>query len=232
MTRFLWITVYIGLLICRRHGREADAFHRYSMDSHTDRNTFHALTEMTRSMHVAMPTQNLAHNNPSGGSFCPPPPLPRSRPLQSTLPSTILNHIQQCLVMQAGTIQQTPPVSMVQAVSRTLVEVSILPLGYKVANLWSRQPSQATTCSRCSRRSSKSSMADAMMNFGLQVDKARFCQMFDHWKQENGESIAMFEQGLHSLYRDAWPDSDPRSPEAESTLQRHFMNGVRVSCLQ
>jgi len=42
----------------------------------------------------------------------------------------------------------------------------------------------------------------------------------------------MFEQGLQTLFREAWPNMDIKSPEADSTLQRHFLNNLRDSGLQ
>jgi len=42
----------------------------------------------------------------------------------------------------------------------------------------------------------------------------------------------MFEQALRSLFREAWPKTDIKSPDADSNLQRHFVNNLRDSALQ
>jgi len=45
-------------------------------------------------------------------------------------------------------------------------------------------------------------------------------------KQQEGESLAVFKQGLRALYREAWPKTDIRSPEANSLLRRKFVDGI------
>jgi len=42
----------------------------------------------------------------------------------------------------------------------------------------------------------------------------------------------MFEQALQSLFREAWPKTDIKSADADSNLQRHFVNNLRDSALQ
>jgi len=49
---------------------------------------------------------------------------------------------------------------------------------------------------------------------------------FDVRKQQEGESLAVFKQGLRALYREAWPKTDIRSPEANSLLRRKFVDGI------
>ena len=46
--------------------------------------------------------------------------------------------------------------------------------------------------------------------FALQDDVEHSRRLFDKKRQEDNESVAKFELGLHLLYREAWPNSDIR----------------------
>jgi len=45
-------------------------------------------------------------------------------------------------------------------------------------------------------------------------------------KQLEGEALAVFEQSLRILHREAWPKTDSKSPEADSLLRRKFVDGI------
>jgi len=49
---------------------------------------------------------------------------------------------------------------------------------------------------------------------------------FDVRKQQEGETLAVFEQSLRMLHREAWPKTDIKSPEADSLLRRKFVDGI------
>ena len=49
---------------------------------------------------------------------------------------------------------------------------------------------------------------------------------FDVRKQQEGETLAVFEQSLRMLHREVWPKTDIRSPEADSLLRRKFVDGI------
>lgn len=68
--------------------------------------------------------------------------------------------------------------------------------------------------------------------FSYVDDPERQKCLFDHRRQEDHETVAIFEQGLQSLFRESWPQVDIKSSEADSTLQRHFNNGLRDGNLQ
>ena len=68
--------------------------------------------------------------------------------------------------------------------------------------------------------------------FSYVDDPERQKRLFDTRKQQENESVAMFEQALRSLFREAWPKTDIKSPDADSNLQRHFVNNLRDSALQ
>jgi len=54
----------------------------------------------------------------------------------------------------------------------------------------------------------------------------RAMRHFDVRKQQEGETLAVFEQSLRMLHRDAWPKTDIKSPEADSLLCRKFVDGT------
>ena len=62
--------------------------------------------------------------------------------------------------------------------------------------------------------------------FGYVDEPDRAMRRFDVCKQQEGQSLAVFEQGLRALYREAWPKTDIGSPEADSLLRRRFVDGV------
>jgi len=68
--------------------------------------------------------------------------------------------------------------------------------------------------------------------FSYVDDPERQKRLFDTRKQQEHESVAMFEQALRSLFREAWPKTDIKSADADSNLQRHFVNNLRDSALQ
>ena len=45
---------------------------------------------------------------------------------------------------------------------------------------------------------------------------------FDSKRQLESETIAVFEQALRSIFREAWPTADIKAKEFDSMLQRHF----------
>ena len=55
---------------------------------------------------------------------------------------------------------------------------------------------------------------------------------FDVRKQLNGESLAVFEQGLRTLHGEAWPGVDLKSPDADSRLRRKFVDGLMDGQIQ
>jgi len=63
--------------------------------------------------------------------------------------------------------------------------------------------------------------------FALQDDVEHSRRLFDKRRQEDNESVAKFELGLRLLYREAWPTADIESADADSALQRQFVNGLR-----
>jgi len=55
---------------------------------------------------------------------------------------------------------------------------------------------------------------------------------FDNKKQLESETIEVFEQGLRTVFREAWLTGDPKSKENDSMLQRHFIDGLFDPALQ
>ena len=49
---------------------------------------------------------------------------------------------------------------------------------------------------------------------------------FDVRRQQDGETLTLFEQNLRILHREAWPKVDIKSPEADSLLRRKFVDGI------
>ena len=68
--------------------------------------------------------------------------------------------------------------------------------------------------------------------FGHMDKPERAMRLFDVAKQAEHESLALFEQNLRTLYREAWPDSDMKSKDADSLLQRRFVGGTLDAGLQ
>jgi len=59
------------------------------------------------------------------------------------------------------------------------------------------------------------------------IDKPeRAKRRFDNKKQLESETIEVFEQGLRTVFREAWPTGDPKSKENDSMLQRRFIDGL------
>ena len=55
---------------------------------------------------------------------------------------------------------------------------------------------------------------------------------FDNKKQLESETIEVFEQGLRTIFREAWATGDPKSKENDSMLQRRFIDGLFDPALQ
>jgi len=68
--------------------------------------------------------------------------------------------------------------------------------------------------------------------FGHMDEPERAMQLSDVVKQGELEGVALFEQNLRKLYREAWPDSDMKSKDADSLLQRRFIVGLYDPGLQ
>ena len=68
--------------------------------------------------------------------------------------------------------------------------------------------------------------------FGFVDEPERAMRRFDARKQQDGESLAVFEQNLRILHREAWPKTDLKSPEADSLLRRKFVDGIADRELQ
>ena len=62
--------------------------------------------------------------------------------------------------------------------------------------------------------------------FGFVDEPERAMRRFDVRKQLEGETLAVFEQSLRMLHREAWPKTDIKSPEADSLLRRKFVDGI------
>jgi len=62
--------------------------------------------------------------------------------------------------------------------------------------------------------------------FGHKDEPERAKRCFDNKKQLESETIEVFEQGLRTVYREAWPTGDPKSKENDSMLQRRFTDGL------
>jgi len=68
--------------------------------------------------------------------------------------------------------------------------------------------------------------------FGFLNEPERAMRHFDVRKQQDGETLAVFEQNLRILHREAWPKTDLKSPEADSLLSRKFVDGIADPELQ
>ena len=125
--------------------------------------------DMTRTVHTAATTKNgLYEHLPPTGILPQARPGPKLFPMSSDLPSTGLQQVQQWVATQASVPPPpTPPVSV--TISRTQTDISTLPQGYSASYIRSHNPSKSATDSRCSRRSSKSTVVDALANFGNQM---------------------------------------------------------------
>jgi len=62
--------------------------------------------------------------------------------------------------------------------------------------------------------------------FGFVDEPERAMRRFDVRKQLEGETLAVFEQSLRMLHREAWSKTDIKSPEADSLLHRKFVDGI------
>jgi len=62
--------------------------------------------------------------------------------------------------------------------------------------------------------------------FGFVDEPERAMRRFDVRKQLEGETLAVFEQSLRMLHREAWSKTDIKSPEADSLLRRKFVYGI------
>jgi len=51
---------------------------------------------------------------------------------------------------------------------------------------------------------------------------------FDVRRQQDGETLTLFEQNLRILHREAWPKTDIKSPEADSLLRRKFVAIIKT----
>ena len=68
--------------------------------------------------------------------------------------------------------------------------------------------------------------------FGHIDEPERSKRRFDNKKQLESETIEVFEQGLRTVFREAWPTGDPKSKENDSMLQRRFIDGLFDPALQ
>ena len=68
--------------------------------------------------------------------------------------------------------------------------------------------------------------------FGFADEPQRAMRHFDVRKQLDGESLAVFEQGLRTLHGEAWPGVDFKSPDADSRLRRKFVDGLMDGQIQ
>jgi len=62
--------------------------------------------------------------------------------------------------------------------------------------------------------------------FGFVDEPERAMHRFDFRKQLEEEILAVIEQSLRMLHREAWPKTNIKSPEADSLLQRKFIDGI------
>ena len=62
--------------------------------------------------------------------------------------------------------------------------------------------------------------------FDFVDEPERAMRRFDVRKQLEGKTLAVFEQSLRMLYREGWPKTDLKSPEADSLLRRKFVDGI------
>ena len=68
--------------------------------------------------------------------------------------------------------------------------------------------------------------------FGCVDEPERAMRRFDNRRQLENEALAVYEQNLRTLHREAWPATDLKSPEADSLLRRKFTDGVSDPELQ
>jgi len=68
--------------------------------------------------------------------------------------------------------------------------------------------------------------------FGHIDEPERAKRRFDNKKQLESETMEVFEQGLRTVFREAWPTGDPKSKENDSMLQRRFVDGLFDPALQ
>jgi len=62
--------------------------------------------------------------------------------------------------------------------------------------------------------------------FGHVYEPERAMRRFDVRRQQDGETLTLFEQNLRILHREAWPKTDIKSPEADLLLRRKFVDGI------
>jgi len=62
--------------------------------------------------------------------------------------------------------------------------------------------------------------------FGFGDEPERAMRRFHVRKQPERETLAVCEQSLRMLYREAWSKTDIKSPEANSLLRRKFVDGI------
>ena len=62
--------------------------------------------------------------------------------------------------------------------------------------------------------------------FGFVDEPERAMRRFEVRKQLEGETLAVFEQSLRMLHREAWPKTDIKSQEADSLLRRKLVDGI------
>ena len=63
-------------------------------------------------------------------------------------------------------------------------------------------------------------------HFGHVDEPERAMRRFDVRRQQDGETLTLFEQNLRIQHREAWPKTDIKSPEANSLLRRKFVDGI------
>jgi len=62
--------------------------------------------------------------------------------------------------------------------------------------------------------------------FGFVDEPERAMLRFNVRKQLEGETLAVFDQSIRMLHREAWPKTEIKSPEADSLLHRKFIDGI------
>ena len=83
----------------------------------------------------------------------------------------------------------------------------------------------------------KDSDYDAMWDnlarrFGHIDEPERAKRRFDTTRQLESQTIAVFEQELHSIFREAWPSTDIKAKEFDTMLQRRFVDRCFIPALQ
>jgi len=68
--------------------------------------------------------------------------------------------------------------------------------------------------------------------FGHIDEPERSKRRFDNKKQLESETTEVSEQGLRTVFLEAWPTGDPKSKENDSMLQRRFIDGLFDPALQ